>query len=173
MASPLASSRLLVLATAGLLLLGGCAAAPAPSPTPTDYAGGSGEAPEPATGSSSSEAPAAANSGLVQASADGMPALGIRECPVLDEYTYSPTSGNTVWHFVYTCTSRDAFDATTAELVASGYDLTPLVISEGNTVSERNHLRADATGGDTQVQLNLVGHPGELEFEIYVTLTLP
>lgn len=108
-----------------------------------------------------------------QATADGLPSLPITECPQGTGYEYSSESGRSVWHLVYTCTDRTAYDATGASLVAEGYESSPTVISESDPISERNHLLADANGGSTQVQLNLVGSDGELEFEIYVTIDLP
>lgn len=161
------------IALAAAVLLSACSANPDPQPTETEPAGaGSG-------GESSivdEGAPAASSgdgSALDRATADGLPELGLVECPTSTEYEYSPEGYRTVWHIVYACTNRDAFDATTANLVGAGYFLDPLVISSGSNVSERNYLQADANGGSTEVQLNLVGGPEELEFEIYVTLTLP
>jgi hypothetical protein len=163
--------RSLLVVTTATALLAGCSA-PDPSPRATEYAGG-GSADDAAEGAASGDAGDGSASGLARATADGLPGLGITECPELDDYEYSSNSGRSFWHLVYTCTSRDAFDATTASLVAEGYDASPLVISEGNNVSERNYFQADANGGSTEVQLNLVGSPDELEFEIFVTVTLP
>lgn len=136
-------------------------------------AGGGSSTQEQTEGEQSSPADDTPDAALARAANDGMPGLPITVCGQLDEYEYLPTDGNTQWHFVFTCAERDAFDSTAAALVAGGYVASPLVISEGDYVSERNYLQAAANGGSTEVQLNLVGSPGELEFEIYVTLTLP
>jgi len=164
---------LLALAALTLTLgMTGCAAA-APVPTPTPFAAGGGA---PAEDGSVSDAPSGEGSGtsvLDRAAADGMPELGIVPCDQLDEYEYSPPGGRYAWSFVFTCTSRDAYDATAAALGSSGYESSPLVISEGSYVSERNYFLADANGGSTDVQLSIAGAPDELQYKVFVTLTLP
>lgn len=172
MALPSVTARPLVLvAVAAALLLAGCAAAdPEPDATLGAGASGGGAGSEP-TGDDSVGAETAG--GLGQATADGMPALGLVECPQLDDYEYSTTGSQLFWRLAYTCSSRDAFDASAAALVAAGYEASPLVISDGANISERNHLQADANGGSTEVQLNIVGSPADLEYEVYVVITCP
>jgi hypothetical protein len=143
-------------------------------PEPTEIAGAGADSSAEQQADSEQSSPAGSSGDAFdQAANDGMPGLGLVGCDQLDDYEYLPTSGNTQWHFVFTCMSRDAYDGSAAALVAAGYEASPLVISEGDYVSERTYLQADANGGSTEVQLNLVGSPDELEFEIYVTLTLP
>jgi hypothetical protein len=171
--APARPAGLLLTVAMAALALTGCGA-PA-EPVPTDFAGGGGTTEQGAEGSGTGSTGGGGDAALAQAAADGMPGLGITACPDSDTYEFSPGagSGRSVWHFVFTCESRDAFDATASALVADGYEADPLVISEEPNVSERNRLGADANGGFTEVQLNLVGEPGDLEFEIYVTITLP
>lgn len=155
-----------------LICLAGCAG-PAPVPTATSFAGGgAGTAEEGHDAGMASSAETGA-SVLDRAATDGMPELGIVPCDQLDEYEYSPPGGRYTWSFVFTCTSRDAYDATTTTLIGSGYESSPLVISEGSYVSERNYFLADANGGSTDVQLSIAGAPDELRYEVFVTLTLP
>ncbi len=134
---------------------------------------GGGSASEPAQGGQIEDAAAGAESPLAQATIDDLPGMPITECPQAAGYEHSVNGSRSFWHLVYTCTDRAAFDATGAAFVAGGYESTPLVISEGANVSERNHLLADANGGSTEVQLNLVGSGDDLEFEIYITIELP
>lgn len=166
------SRVLLILVASAALVLSGCAAEPdagKPAAGASGEVDGSGD-----SGASTPEGDAGTSgSALAQAAKDGMPDVGLVECPELTEYEYRPTSGNTQWYFKYVCPSRDAFDATVAALLAKGYDESPGVYSTGDYMVERNHLQAGANGGSTEAQLNITGSPDELEFEIYITLTLP
>lgn len=164
-------TALVALAAATALVLTGCSASPVTEPTPTPYSGGSGSSSE--VVSRPEALPAGESSGLDQATADGLPGLGLVGCPTLEEYEYSPEGYRTVWHIVYTCTTRDAFDASTESLVGLGYTVDALVIGDGDYTSDRNYFQADANGGSTEVQLNLTGWAEDLKYEIFVTITLP
>jgi hypothetical protein len=172
--SRLPTAALLALATTTALLLGGCAATPDPQPTETEHFSGGGGAGDPAE--STEEAPVASggeSSALDRATADGLPPLGLVGCPTEELYEYSPEESRSFWKLVYTCTTPEAFDASTASLVGLGYVIDSRELGDGDYVSDRNYFQADANGGSTEVQLNLTGWPDELEYEIYVTITLP
>lgn len=168
----LRSRTIFVLLASTALVLSGCASTSEGVSTGTGSTSGSegGD-----SGASAPDGGVAGSSGsaMDRAAADGMPSLGLSECPELEEYEYRPSSGNTQWYFSYVCPSRDAFDASVAALLEQGYDESATVISSGDYLAERNHLQAAANGGSTEVQLNIMGDPVELDFEIYVTLTLP
>lgn len=163
-----------VAATIAVLALTGCSGSPAPSPTETDAAAGaSGAGPgsEPGTGGAAAPGDGGA---LASAEADGMPALPLVPCPGEYEYSVDPSGSRTLWRFDYTCVDSSAFDASTAALVAEGYDLYQEgVYGDATNVSNYNLFQADANGGSTEVSLKVVGSPGDLDYSIVVTLTLP
>jgi hypothetical protein len=166
-----ARTRPLLLPAAILaVLLTGCAVdtAAEPSATPTDAAlgtapGGDGDSPDTET-----DEP---ESALAQAASDGMPALPLTECAELVSYEYRPTEANLQWAFEYLCTSREAFDTTTAALLAEGF-AQPQAMSAGNQsyISDWNHFIAQL-GGVTDVDLKIKGDPDELEYVVLVTVT--
>jgi hypothetical protein len=170
--SRLPSAALALAATA--LLLGGCAAMPDPQPTETEHVSGGAGSGDPVD--SPAEAPLASGeetTALDRATHDGLPALGLVGCPTEEAYEYSPEESRSFWKLVYTCTTREAFDASTASLLGLGYVIDARELGDGDYVSDRNYFQADANGGSTEVQLNLTGWPEEFEYEIYVTITLP
>lgn len=167
-------TTLVALAAATALVLTGCSAMQeVTEPTPTPYLGGGGSSSEVVGAPEAAQGAAGESSGLDQATADGLPGLGLVDCPTLEEYEYSPEGYRTVWHLVYTCTTRDAFDASTESLAGLGYTVDALVIGDGDYISDRNYFQADANGGSTEVQLNLTGWAEDLKYEIFVTITLP
>lgn len=165
-------TRALLLPAAVLaVLLTGCAVdadAPGPSATSTDVAlgtvpGGGGDSP--ASGTDDQK------SGLAQAASDEMPAVPLTECAELVSYEYRPTEFNLQWAFEYLCTSREAFDTTTAALLAEGFTQSQ-TMSAGNEsyISDWNHFIAPLWGV-TDVDLKITGDPDELEYVVLVTVT--
>jgi hypothetical protein len=162
----------LTAAVIAILALSGCGDDAAPQPEETEFAvGGSGQ-----SGDGEGDAEGAESAGdldpIAQATAEGLPGIPLTGCDQLDDYEYSPSVDREFWHLTFTCADRAAYDQTAAAVEASGYTPDSLVISEGDYVSERNLLTADANGGYTEVQLSIEGFD-ELEYEIFVTITLP
>lgn len=172
MKRPSPSHAFFVLLVSTALVLSGCASTSEGASTGTGSTSGSDGGD---SGASTPDDGASGTSGsaMDRAAADGMPSLGLSECPELEEYEYRPSSGNTQWFFSYVCPSRDAYDASVAAVLAQGYDESVTAASTVDYLAERNHLQAAANGGSTEVQLSITGSPDELTFEIYVTLTLP
>ena len=161
----------LVLTAVVILALSGCSDDAMPLPEETQFGGGGISA----GGDSATDGGEAGGESdpFETAAADGMPGIPLTGCAQRDDYEYLPSEDREFWHFTFTCADRAAYDATAADVAATGYAPDSLVISEGTYVSERNLLTADANGGYTEVQLSLEGFDNELEFEIFVTITTP
>jgi len=162
-------SRLLL--PTALLLTAVLAACGAPSPEATERAleGGSGSG-QPGATSEQQPQPGAGAGPLI---VEGMPVSGrLHGCDEVVGETVNETEFDTQWRWEFVCTSRDAFDASTAELDADAA-LTrtqSMVAGDASYISDWHHWIGSFGGGVLDVDLKLTGSPDDLEMVYLVTL---
>ena len=105
---------------------------------------------------------------------EGMPTLPLAPCGELVDSETNVTTGNTLWSYSLSCTTRDAFDKTSADMLASGWEQQQEIsLGSEENVSDRNFFAGDADGGYLEVTLIVTGSPGDFDVEYIAILTVP
>jgi hypothetical protein len=157
--------RASILVTPVLLacIASGCAASPSVSPTSSPMADDPGvSVPEPATPDNDPR----------ELTGDGMPELPLEPCEEIVDSETLITAGNSQWTFELLCLTRQAFDDTSANLLAAGFELgfAEVLGSESN-VSDWNYFITTIDVMSLEVDVKITGSDEEFEVTSIVTET--